>query len=372
MVEIKSVETKKDLKEFINFPNRLYAGNKYRVPPLNFDEVNTLSKDKNAAFEFCDAKYWLAYKDGKVAGRIAGIINHKSIEIWGEKFVRFGWIDFIDDEEVSKALLNAVEDWAKENGLVAVHGPLGFTDMDYEGMLVEGFDELGTMATIYNFPYYPQHLEKLGYKKDVDWVEYEVKIPDSFPPKVERLAKLVMERYKLRMLSIKNKKELLPYAHKIFELINKGYKDLYGFVPLTPKQIDQYTKQYFDFIIPEYVPIIVDENNEAVAFGITMPSLSLALQKAKGKLFPFGVIHVLKAMKKNDLVDFYLTAVRPDYQDKGVNAIIMYEMNKIYWKYKIKKVETNPELELNTKIQAQWRFYENRQHKRRRCFIKHL
>lgn len=372
MVEIKLVSCKKDLKKFIDFPNKLYAGNKYRIPPLNFDEENTLSKTKNAAFEFCEAKYWLAYKDGKIAGRIAGIINHRSIEIWNDKSVRFGWLDFIDDEEVVKSLLNEVENYAKENNLKSVHGPLGFTDMDYEGMLVEGFEELGTMATIYNYPYYPKHLEKLGYQKDVDWVEYEVQIPDKFPEKVERLAKIVMERYKLKLLSVSNKKDLLPYAHHIFNLINSGYKDLYGFVPLTPKQIDQYTKQYFGFIIPDYVPVIVNEKGEPVAFAITMPSLSKALQKAKGRLFPFGFLYVLKAMKRNNAADFYLTSVRPDYQDKGVNAIIMYEMNKVYWKYKIKTVETNPELEHNSKIQAQWRFYDNRQHKRRRCFKKHL
>ena len=372
MVEVKSIESKKDLKKFIEFPFSLYEGNQCWVPPLIFDELNTLRKDKNPAFEFCEAKYWLAYKDDKIVGRIAGIINNKSIEIWNEKSVRFGWIDFIDDEEVSKALIAEVEKWAKERGFEKVHGPLGFTDMDYEGMLIEGFDELGTLATIYNHPYYPKHLEKLGYEKDVDWMEYEVKVPDVFPEKVERIAKTIMKRYNLKMLSVKKKKELLPYVPSIFGLINEGYKDLYGFVTLTDKQIQVYTKQYFGFIIPDYVPVVLNEKDEVVAFGITMPSLSKALQKTKGKLFPLGFMHILRSMRNNNLVDFYLTAVKKEYQDKGVNSILMYEMNKVYWKYKIKKVETNPELELNSKIQAQWRFYENRQHKRRRCFKKHI
>ncbi|OGU60515.1 MAG: hypothetical protein A2V66_09285 [Ignavibacteria bacterium RBG_13_36_8] len=372
MVEIKAVETKRELKTFINFPFTLYSGNKFWVPPLKFDDMNTLRSDKNPAFEFCEAKYWLAYRGGKVVGRIAGILNHRSIEKWKDKSVRFGWVDFIDDQEVVRTLFDTLENWAREKGMESVHGPLGFTDMDPEGMLVEGFNELGTLATIYNHSYYPMHLENLGYTKDVDWVEYEVKTPEDIPEKVERIAAAVLKRYNLRLLKVKKKKELLSYAHQIFHLINDAYKDLYGFVTLTEKQIDSYIKQYFGFIIPDYVPVIVDKDDKVVAFGITMPSLSKALQKIQGKLLPFGFIHILKAMKNNELVDFYLTAVRPDYQDKGVNSIMMYEMNKVYLKYKVKRVETNPELETNVKIQAQWRFYENRQHKRRRCFRKHL
>ncbi len=372
MVTIEKVESKRDLKKFIAFPFQLYAGNRYWIPPLTFDEMNTLRRDKNPAFESCDANYWLAFKDGKIVGRIAGIVNRRYAELWGKKYVRFGWIDFVDDEEVSKALLDTIEQWAKRQGMEAIHGPLGFTDLDREGMLIQGFDELGTLATIYNHPYYPEHLEKLGYTKDADWVEFKMVPSSIIPEKVERIAKVVAERYQLRTLRIKKAKELLPYANQIFEVLNSSYANLYGFVPLSQRQIDMYVKQYFSFILPEHVPVVLDRNDKVVAFGITMPSLSKALQKANGSLFPFGFMHILKAMKNNHWMDLYLTAVRPDMQDKGVNAILIYEVNILCAKKKINHVESNPELETNTKVQAQWRFYEGTQHKRRRCFIKHL
>jgi hypothetical protein len=371
-VEIREVISNKDLKEFIKFPYKHYAGNKFWVPPLFFDEMNNYRKDKNPAFDFCDAAYWLAFKDGKTVGRIAGIINKRYNEKVGKNIARFGSIEFIDDEDVSSVLIKTAEDWARKNGATTMHGPLGFTDMDPEGMLIEGFNELATIATIYNYPYYPQHIEKNSYKKDIDWMEFELVPPENIPEKVERIANAVLERYHLRMLEIKKAKELLPYAHEIFHVLNDAYKNIYGFVPLTEKQIDRYIKQYFGFIKPGFVPVILNEKNEVIAFGITMPSLSKAFQKAKGKLFPFGFIHILMALRKNDRVDLYLTGVRPDYQDKGVNAIMMYEINKIYLKNNIKKVESNPELETNAKVQAQWRHYEGRQHKRRRCYIKEL
>lgn len=369
---IKEVLNNQDLKKFINFPFRLYKGNKYWVPPLKYDEKNTLLKEKNPAFEYCDAKYWLAHKNGEVVGRIAGIYNKKYVELWGNKYIRFGWLDFIDDINVSQGLLNAVENWAAENNLEAVHGPLGFTDMDYEGMLVEGFDELSTIATMYNFPYYPVHMEKHGYQKDVDWLEYEVLVPEEFPEKVARIASIVERKYKLRLLKVKKAKELMPYTKEVFEIINDAYQELYGVVPLTEKQIDKYIKQYFGFIKPEFVPVVLDSDGKIAAFGITMPSLSKAFQKSGGKLFPFGFLHILRALKKNDTVDFYLTAVRPDMQSKGVNSILIHEMYKVYKKYNIVKAETNLELETNKRIQDQWKFFENRQHKRRRCYIKHL
>ncbi|MCD6115931.1 hypothetical protein J7K93_02860 [bacterium] len=371
-LQIKEVQNKKDLKKFISFPYDLYKGNKYWVPPLRFDEMNTLDWNKNPAFDFCEAKYWLAYRDGKIVGRIAGIINNKYIEKWGNKYARFGWIDFIDDVEVLKALISTVETWASEKGMEAVEGPLGFTDLDYEGMLIEGFEELGTMAGIYNYPYYPQYIEKLGYKKEVDWLEFEIKTPDSVPEKIERIAEISLKRNKLSVLDIKKKKDLLKYANDMFHVLNSSYEHIFGFVPLTERQIDVYIKQYFGFVKPEYISIILDKNDKVAAFGITMPSFSKALQKCRGRLFPFGFIHLLKAMYKNDTLDLYIIGVRPDLQGKGVNAIMFNELIKIISGHSFVKAETNYELETNTKVQAQWKFFDKRQHKRRRCYKKQL
>jgi len=371
-IEICEVDTHRDLKKFVHFPYRLYAGNKYWVPPLRMDEINTLRRDKNPAFEFCEARYWLALQDGKVNGRIAAIINHRFNEKCGKRYMRFGWVDFVDNFDVSRSLFEAVEKWAHDFDMNSLHGPLGFTDMDNEGMLIEGFEELGTLATIYNHAYYPDHLERLGFRKDIDWIEFEIEPPEQIPEKIDRIADLALKRSKLHLLKIKKAKELLPYAHEIFQVINEAYQDLYGFVPLTDRQIDYYVKQYFGFINPEFVPVVLDTSGHVAAFGITMPSLSRALQKSNGRLFPFGFWHLYKAMKKNDRVDLYLTAVRPELQNKGVNAILIREMNKIYIKHHITRAESNPELESNLKVQAQWRTMRNRQHKRRRCFIKHL
>jgi GNAT superfamily N-acetyltransferase len=371
-IEIKEITTIKDLKAFVRFPFELYAGNPYWVPALRSDDLNTMRKDKNPAFEFCEAKYWLAYKNGHVVGRVAGIINHRHIEKWGQPYARFGWIDFIDEPEVSSGLLKAVEDWARDQGLEAVHGPLGFTDLDREGMLVEGFEELSTLATSYNYPYYPERMQAAGYVKDTDWVEYELCIPDKPDEKIARLADALMRRYNLRLLTFKNKKELLSYADALFELLQEAYQHLYGVTPLTRRQVDAYIKQYFDFMSPDFVPMVVDEQDRMVAFGITLPSLSLALQKAKGQLFPFGFIHILHALSKNDKGDLYLVAVSHDYQGRGVNAILINRMIEVFNKFGIKTVESNPELEDNHRVQAQWKNFEHRQHKRRRIFIKHL
>ncbi len=371
-IELKEVTTSTELKQFVSFQYSLYRSNAFWVPPLRFDELNSLRKDKNPAFDFCDAKYWLAYKDGAIVGRIAGIINKKYNQRWNEKAARFGWFDFVDDPDVPSALLQAVEQWATDNGMRRLHGPLGFTDMDGEGTLVEGFEEVSTLGAIYNYPYYPGHIERAGYSKDTDWVEFEVTMGPGIPERVERLAHIALERNKLRVLKADKAKDILPYAKDIFHVLNEAYKELYGFVELSDKQIDMYVKQYFNFILPEYVPVVLDAQNKVVAFGIAMPSLSKALQKCKGRLFPFGFIHVLRAMKNNRRVDLYLTAVRPDMQNKGVNAILIHETNKVFIKNKIEKVETNRELEANAKVQAQWRFYETRQHKRRRCYKKEL
>ncbi len=369
---IKEVKSKRDLKKFISFPYKLYKGNKYWIPQLKKDEMNLFQKEKNPAYEFCDIELWLAYKNEKIVGRIAGIINYQFIEKWQDKYCRFGWIDFIDDENVSKALLNTVENWAKGNGMEAIHGPLGFTDLDPEGMLIEGFEELGTIATIYNYSYYKEHIKKLGYNKDADWVEYEIKVPDKVPEKIERIAKIVQKRNKLRIVRASKIKEMKPYLLDMFYVLNTAYENLYGFVPLNEKQIQTYIKQYISFANPKLISIILDENDKVAAFGLTFPSLSKSFQKANGKLFPFGFIHILKALKKNNLIDLYIVAVRPDLQGKGVNALLFSELIKIYIDNNFEKAESNPELETNSKVQAQWKFFDRRQHKRRRCFIKHL
>ncbi len=372
MLEIREVKTKADLKRFVKFPHGLYSKNPYWVPPLMFDEMSTLRQDANPAFEYCEAKLWLAYRDGKIAGRIAGIINRSFVEKWGEKNARFGWVDFIDDAEVSALLFSTVEDWAKAKGMEHVHGPLGFCDMDREGMLVEGFDELSLLITNYNYPYYPAHLESNGYVKDTDWVEFEVKVPECIPERVLKINDVVLKRLNLKILDAKKPKDLVPYIHGIFQLVNEAYKDLYGVVPLTEKQIKAYTKQYFGFINVDYVRVILDENNGVAAFGIAMPSLSKAMRKSRGRLVPFGFMHILRALKKNDCIDLYLVAVRPELQSKGINALLLTEINKSALRNGILKAETGPELESNTKVQALWKHYETRQHKRRRCYIKHL
>jgi hypothetical protein len=369
---VKEVTTPGELKQFVSFQYELYRGNAFWVPPLRSDEMLSLRQDKNPAFDFCDAKYWLAYKDGRIVGRIAGIINKKYNQRWKENAARFGWFDFVDTPEVSAALLHAVERWAAENGMKRLHGPLGFTDMDGEGTLVEGFEEVSTLGAIYNFPYYPRHIEQNGYVKDSDWVEFEVTMGRGIPEKIERLANIALKRNHLTVLQAEKAKDILPYARQIFHVLNEAYKDLYGFVELSDKQIDMYVKQYFGFIVAEYVPVVLDAQNKVAAFGIAMPSLTRALQKCNGRLFPFGFIHVLRALKSNRRVDLYLTAVRPDMQNKGVNAILIHETNKAFIKNKIEKVETNRELEENAKVQAQWRYYETRQHKRRRCYTKEL
>jgi GNAT superfamily N-acetyltransferase len=371
-VQIKEVIDRKDLIAFIHFPHELYRGNPYWVPNLTFDELNTLRRDKNPAFEHCEARYWLAYRQGKVVGRIAAILNRKHVEKWKQPFMRFGWIDFIDDVAVSEALVKAVEAWAKESGMTAVHGPLGFTDLDREGMLVEGFEELATLATIYNYPYYPKHMERLGYSKDTDWMEYEIVVPTEPNETIARIADLSLRRNKLKLLDLPNKKALLPYAKDVLELLDDEYKHLYGVVPLTDKQKDAYIDQYFGFVTPDFVPIVLDQDDRMVAFGIIMPSLSKALQKTRGELYPFGFVYLLNALKKNDRADLYLVAVRSEYQGKGVNAILMNKMHAVFNRLGITKVETNPELETNANVQGQWKYYDKRQHKRRRIFIKHL
>ncbi len=380
-LSIKEVTNLRELRAFIRFPNKLYRDNPYWVPALFMDDYQTFRRDKNPAFDYCEARYWLAYRGREIVGRIAAIHNRGAIEKWQQPYLRFGWPDFVDDPAVSAALFEKVESWAREKGAIAVHGPLGFTDLDREGMLVEGFGELGTMATFYNYPYYPVHLERLGYVKDVDWMEYEFTVPPEPNATIARIAELAKRRYNLRLLQVQNKKELLrprvekgrpSYAHELFEVLNDEYEHLYGVVPLNERQIEYYIKLYFGLISLEFVPLVVDENDRLVAFGITMPSLSRALQKSGGRLFPFGFVHLLHALRKGDRGDLYLVAVRSEYQGKGVNAILMDAIHRLYAKRGIVKVESNPELETNQNVQGQWKYYEKRQHKRRRCFVKRL
>jgi hypothetical protein len=371
-IEIKKVNTRRELKSFIGFPYKLYKNNKYWCPPLRFDEFNNLSKTKNPAFDFCEAEYWLAYRGNEIVGRIAGIINHAANKRWNDNLTRFSWFDFIDDLEVSGKLLDTVAEWGKEKGMTGIHGPLGFCDMDNEGMLIKGYDEIQMMATNYNYPYYPVHMEKHGFGKAADWVQWEFEVPPEIPDKVERLSKLVQEKYHLHILKAKKAKDLLPYAKKMFALQNIAFADLYGFIPLTDKQMAIYTKQYFDFIRPEYVSFVLDEKDDIIGFGVSMPSLSKAMQKCNGRLFPFGFIYLLRALRKNDSIDMYLNGVRPDYQGKGVNALYYNEMQKAYIRKGIKKAVTSPQLEENSKALTIWKNFPGRQHITRRCWKKHF
>ena len=378
-IQIKRVETKKDLKRFIEFHYDLYKGNPYDVPNLYSDEVNTLSKNKNAAFDFCEAEYYLALKEGKIVGRVAAIINHKANEKWKKKDVRFGWIDFIDDIEVSRALFEAVEEYGRKKGMDDIVGPLGFTDMDPEGMLTWGFDKLGTMATIYNYEYYPQHMEKLGgWKKDNDYVEYYLVVPEKSPEKYTKIAEMVEKRYNLHVRKL-TKKDIFQggYGKKLFDLINLTYSDLYGFSELTDRQIDQYVKMYFPLADLNLVTVIEDGNkdNQLAGLGITIPSLSHALQKCRrGRLFPFGWWHLLRAIKfhKTDGVDLLLMGFLPEYRSKGANALLFADLIPRYVNYGFKWGETQVEMESNEGVQSQWGPLDPIIHKKRRCYRRSL
>ena len=375
MVEIKQLEpTKSNLKKFTLFQTDLYEGNPYFVPALLEDDIATLSPEKNPAFEFCDAVYFMAYRDGKPVGRIAGIINNQVNKTHGKSTARFGFIDFIDDIEVSEALVKAVEDWAVKKGMKKMIGPMGFTDMDHEGMLIDGFDELGTMATIYNYPYYQKHIERLGYDKEADWVEFLMEVPDKIPDKYDRIAEIVKKKYGLRVAKYKNRKKAKKeIGFPLFHLINDAYDGLYEYSHLSEKQIEYYIDAYLGLLNLDLVTAIVDKDNNLIGIGISMPSMSRALQKSRGKYFPFGWYHLLKGLKgKNDRVDLLLVAVKPEYQNKGVNALLFQDLIPYYIKYGYKYAESNLELETNNKVQGQWDYFNNRQHRRRRAFQKKL
>ena len=373
MVEIRQLNpTRSNLKKFVEFQIDLYKGNPYFVPPLVSDEIATLDSKVNPAFDHCESAYFMAYRDGKAVGRIAAMINKQVNEKENSRQARFGFVDFIDDAEVSKALFDAAEKWAKEKGMNNIVGPLGFTDLDNEGMLINGFEELGTMATIYNYPYYPAHVERLGYEKEVDWHEFLIEIPEQIPDKHKRIAEIVKKKFNLRVVKFTSRKALKErYGQALFELINEAYDNLYGYSRLTKRQIDYYIKIYLGMLNLDLVTLIVDGEDQLVGVGISIQSMSRALQKSKGKMFPFGWWHLLKGLKgKNDRVDLLLVAVKPQYMGKGVNALLFTDLIPAYNKYGFKWAESNPELESNAAVQNQWEAFPYRQHRNRRAFIK--
>lgn len=371
-LSLSEVESRADLGRFIKYPYDLYRDHPYWIPPLLIDEWNTLRKDRNPAYRYCTARFWLAERGGEIVGRIAGILNPRANERWGERRLRFGWIDMEDDPGVSDALLGIVEAWARELGMTHVCGPMGFTDMDKEGMLVEGFDELGTMPMIYNFPYYVEHMQRLGYEKEVDWLEYEIDVPDELHPRYERLKKVVFRKFGLHILPAKRARDLRPYARGIFEVLNESYRDLYGFVDLTPAQIDTYTDQYFGFIDPDFTKVVVDASSTVVGFQIAMPRLSQALQKNRGRLFPVGFAPLLRALRNPEEVVSYLIAVHPKFQRRGVDAVLLSELYRSCIERGVKKVVTCGELEHNDNVNLLTRNFPHRMHKRRRAWHKHL
>ena len=374
-VVIRTVNTKKDFSTFARFGNKLYKGNRFYVPSMPEDDIVTFDRNKNAAFEFCEAEYFLAYKDNEVVGRVAAIVNHKANKAWNVEQVRFGWFDFIDDLEVSKALLDAVIAFGRSKGMKQIAGPLGFTDFDPEGMLVEGFDRMCTMALFYNHPYYPEHMKKHGYVKETGWLEYRITIPDEVPDRLKKLAQVVLERYNLKLVK-KTKAQVKRenYGQKIFQLINETYCGLYGFSLLSPKQIDQFVDTYLSVINMNLLTFIENQEGEMIGTAITMPSIAKALQKCRGEILPTGWWHILKAMywKPTDTLELLLIGVRPDYQNKGVNSLVMVDLLERYHKLGFKYAETNANLESNIKIQAMWDHFEHELHKRRWIFAKEI
>ena len=374
-IEIRPVRTRSELKKFVNFPEKLYRHNPYYVPPLVFDQMDTLDQEKGAAQEFCDSELYLAYKDGELAGRVAAIVNHKANEQWNHKEVRFGWYDFIEDKEVAQALMDKVYEFGRKFQMESVVGPLGFTDFDPEGMLVEGYDQLSTMALIYNYPYYIDYLNEMGFGKDADWIEYLVTVPTEMPERWPRLAEIIKQRANVHVRQLTRKiirKE--DYGHKVFRCINECYKDLYNFTVLPDHMAEKYLGFYLSILDLRFLSMVENDRGELVAFGISMPSIVKALQKTRGKLFPFGWWPLLKAMflKHGDMAELLLVGVRPDYQNSGVNSLIFMDMFRKFNAMGIKHCESNAVLETNLKNQGQFREFNPICKKRRRSFIKKL
>ncbi len=375
MIEIKEVKSKSDLKKFVNFVVELYKDDNHFCPPLVFDEINTFDKKKNPAHKIAKSVLYLAYKNGKIVGRIAGIINDIANKAWCKDRLRFGWFDFIDDQEVSFALLDAVKSWGKHYGMTEMNGPVGFTDFDHQGLLIEGFEYVSPFISLYNFPYYIKHLENYGFVKDADWIEYRIYTPEKIPEKMERVAKIVMDKYNLKIVKVKKNKDIIDkIGYRFFDLINEAYSPLYNYQPLTDEQKKYYSKMYFPLLNYDFLTLIENEKGELVGAGVCMPSLTKALQKSKGKIFPFGWYHILKSLKAKqfDCLDLLLVAVRPDYQGKGVNALFFYDQIKYGIKYGVKYSESTAILETNTKNQAQWEYFDIIKHKRRRAYIKSI
>jgi hypothetical protein len=372
-VSVKEVTTKKELKAFVHFPNALYKDNEYYVPQIESMDRDTLTPSKNHAFEVCEGKYWLAYDEqGTIVGRVAGIVNHKYNEKQGEKICRFGWIDFVDDREVSKALMDTVERYAREKGMDTVNGPMGFLEFDAAGVLVDGYDKLPTAYGKYNAPYYEQHLVDLGYVKDVDYVEYLIKVPDVIPERYARMAELVSIKNSLHQAPFQNRAGVEPYLDGVFRCLNSAYAKLHGFSELTPGQCDDLKKQFLSILNVDYFSIILDADEQVVGFGVALPSLSKAMQKAKGSLFPFGWLPMLKALRQNDTLDLLLIAIDEKYKNKGVNAMIFDKFAQGITKNGIKYIESTRELEDNTSVQNLWRYLDHNLTKRARTYIKRL
>ena len=375
-VEIREIQpTRRNLLKFVRFPiDVIYRDNEYYVPPLVTDEVNTLRPDKNPAFDFCEATYFMAYRDGKIVGRIAGIINKAVNERSNKKEARFSYIDFIDDAEVADALIDAVTRWAKGKGMEHLTGPLSFTDLDPEGLLVEGFDRIGTTGAVYSHAYYHKHLERMGFVKDVDWLEFLITIPTEVPEKMHRIANLISERMNVTTIKYTDRKQLVKdYGDAIFKLINVAYDELFGYSPLTDKQIKHYIKMYLPFLPLDDLSMVIDKDTrELVGVGITIPSMSKALIKSRGRLFPMGWKYLLDSFKHNNVVDLMLIAVKPELQNKGVNSLIFDDLIPVFNKHGYTHAESNHELELNSKVLKQWEYFEYDQHKRRRAYTKEI
>lgn len=373
-IVIKEAKTKAEYLAFVKFPYSLYKENPNWVPPLINDEIETIDPDLNPVYQNANASFFLAYQDEKIVGRIAAIVNWIEVKEIKKSKVRFGWFDVIDNINVTKSLIDCVIKFGKDHNLESVEGPLGFSNLDKAGLLIKGYEEQNTMITLYNHPYYSEHLKKLGFKEAAKWVEYEIKIDDfeSSPEKVKRFSKLIMERYNLTLLNFKNRKAIIPYVDQMFELLDKTYNKLQSYVPIQDYQIENYKKRFLKFINPDFIKCIIDQQGKLICFSITMPSFTEALKKVNGQLTLFNSIHILKAMYFNKRASFYLIGVRPDYQNKGITAIIFNEMQKLFNKQNINIVETNPELEENTAIQKLWKNYEHRLHKRRATFSKKI
>ena len=373
-VTIKVVQNSKDLEAFVRFPFSLYQNNPYWVPPLIKEEIETLDPKVNPVYQNADARFFLAYKGETLVGRIAAMVNWIEVNQVGKNKVRFGWYDTVDELAVSKILLEQVVAFAKEHKLSRVEGPMGFSNLDKAGLLIEGFEEQNTMITLYNAPYYQEHLKALGYSMNAKWVEYEIKIDDfeESPEKVKRFSKLVMDRYQLKLLQFKSKNDILPYVDEMFDLLGKTYNELQTYVPIQNYQIEHYKKRYIKFIHPDFIKCIVDRKGQLIAFSITMPSFTKALKKINGTINLFNFFYLINALRKNNRASFYLIGIHPDYQNKGITAIIFNEMQKLFNKRNIRIVETNPELEENTAIQKLWKNYEHRLHKKRATFVKDL